>query len=402
MPIPFDLHRRIPLVRRPFFQRDQALRERDRAYGDLAEAERAHQEVLQQVRADQQEAVRQREQAMRDREQAMRDREQAMRDRDEAIAERERLLETDPWRKRVLPPEKERILAAALPQALASMGYFDASYFSTDAGQEVIESEVQSRLFWFRRRYVRWLASVISLDGARILEIGAGTGNATIPLAEKGALVDAVDVNQACVEVARLRAELHGLEGRVQAHCANAAEIAARFGKTAYDMVVYFAALEHMTYQERLTTLEAAWGMLRAGALLCIADTPNRLWYFDNHTSFANFFHWLPDEMAMDYAAKVDREGFNTAFRSRDAASPEKLARWGRGVSYHEFELAIGPLDGLCVSGEWEYRRAKDANWAAAWRNTLEGQFNAVLRAAAPNIPVEFLDPELALCLRKP
>jgi hypothetical protein len=28
--IPFQLHRRIPLVRRPFFQRDQAIAERDR------------------------------------------------------------------------------------------------------------------------------------------------------------------------------------------------------------------------------------------------------------------------------------------------------------------------------------------------------------------------------------
>ena len=27
--IPFQLHRRVPLVRRPFFQRDQAIRERD-------------------------------------------------------------------------------------------------------------------------------------------------------------------------------------------------------------------------------------------------------------------------------------------------------------------------------------------------------------------------------------
>jgi S-adenosylmethionine-dependent methyltransferase len=25
------------------------------------------------------------------------------------------------------------------------------------------------------------------------------------------------------------------------------------------------------------------------------------------------------------------------------------LARWGRGVSYHEFELALGPLDDLVV-----------------------------------------------------
>jgi hypothetical protein len=32
--IPFQLHRRIPLVRRPFFRRDQALAERDRAMAE--------------------------------------------------------------------------------------------------------------------------------------------------------------------------------------------------------------------------------------------------------------------------------------------------------------------------------------------------------------------------------
>jgi hypothetical protein len=32
---PFDIHRRIPLVRRPFYQRDQAIRERDALGAEL-------------------------------------------------------------------------------------------------------------------------------------------------------------------------------------------------------------------------------------------------------------------------------------------------------------------------------------------------------------------------------
>jgi len=38
--IPFGLHRRIPLIRRPFFQRDQAVAERDTAIAQLAESVR--------------------------------------------------------------------------------------------------------------------------------------------------------------------------------------------------------------------------------------------------------------------------------------------------------------------------------------------------------------------------
>jgi hypothetical protein len=33
----FDLHRRIPLIRRPFYQRDQTIKERDAANAQLVE-----------------------------------------------------------------------------------------------------------------------------------------------------------------------------------------------------------------------------------------------------------------------------------------------------------------------------------------------------------------------------
>src|SRR5439155_7437846 len=123
---------------------------------------------------------------------------------------------------------------------------------------------------------------------------------------------------------------------------------------------VYFASLEHMTHHERPQTLRSAWAMLKPGTLLCVADTPNRLWYYDDHTALTNFFHWLPDEIAMEYAARVPRPDFNRAFLPPEPPSAEKLARWGRGVSYHDFELAIGSLAGLCVAGEWEHRRRTD------------------------------------------
>ena len=50
--------------------------------------------------------------------------------------------------------------------------------------------------------------------------------------------------------------------------------------------MIFFACLEHMTYAERLTAMRATWNGLRAGALWCSIETPNRLWWFDEHTSF--------------------------------------------------------------------------------------------------------------------
>jgi hypothetical protein len=47
--MPFQLHRRIPLLRRPFFQRDQARAERDQMAARLAHAELQRDEVLSEV-----------------------------------------------------------------------------------------------------------------------------------------------------------------------------------------------------------------------------------------------------------------------------------------------------------------------------------------------------------------
>jgi SAM-dependent methyltransferase len=89
--IPFQLHRRIPLVRRPFYQRDRALAERDQAVAQrntqfsernlaLAERDRAH------VERDQ--AFVERDGALVERDQAFTERDQAMAERDAEFSER--------------------------------------------------------------------------------------------------------------------------------------------------------------------------------------------------------------------------------------------------------------------------------------------------------------------------
>jgi S-adenosylmethionine-dependent methyltransferase len=80
----------------------------------------------------------------------------------------------------------------------------------------------------------------------------------------------------------------------------------------------------------------------------------------------------------------------------------QTLARWGRGVSFHDFQLAIGPLDALDLFGEWDYRRASNPAWDKAWDRTLEGRYQALLREMTPNLPRPWFQSELALAIRKP
>jgi ubiquinone/menaquinone biosynthesis C-methylase UbiE len=58
-------------------------------------------------------------------------------------------------------------------------------------------------------------ALVDALDiaaGARVLDIAAGTGNASIPAAQRGALVTASDLTPELLEAGRRRAEAEGVE----------------------------------------------------------------------------------------------------------------------------------------------------------------------------------------------
>jgi S-adenosylmethionine-dependent methyltransferase len=277
---------------------------------------------------------------------------------------------------------------------------YPPGFMQTEGGPQVIETEIETRPFWFRKRYVPWLMSHMDLCRTKVLEVGAGTGTSAIPLAEKGALVDSIDINPRALEIARVRASLHGLDVRFQV--GNAEEIATMFPGAHFDLIVYFAALEHMTYNERIATLRSAWAMLKPGAFLAVVDTPNRLWYYDNHTSLTHFFHWLPTEVAIDYARLTPRGGFNAEFNSPDAGAALRMERWGRGVSFHDFEIALGALEGLEISGEWEFRRKHDRAWAKWWAETNDGRYHEFLKAVSPQTATPFLEEELALSIRKP
>lgn len=300
--------------------------------------------------------------------------------------------------KPVLAPEKEAVLLEAMKAT------FLHGRLGCDDWRPIVEAELRRRFYWFKHRYIPWMNGIAPLEGANILEIGAGTGCATVPLLEAGAQVTSVDISTKDLQIAELRAKLHNVADRVSFHCMNAADIGSAFSGFQFDMISYFASLEHMTYGERLSSLRAAWSLLSSGQFLAVCDTPNRLWYYDDHTALQNFFHWLPDDIAVDYAVRTAREKFNTDFDRRNGDVITRLCRWGRGVSYHDFEIAFdADISQFEVHGEWQHRRENDDPkwWAESWSTSIDGQFHKFLRLAAPNLPVAFTEPELAFLIRK-
>ena len=266
-----------------------------------------------------------------------------------------------------------------------------------------MESHLTLRLENDRRNTVPWLDSVRRLSGARILEVGCGTGCSTLALAEQGAQVASMDIDEPAMKVAKLRCKLYGVEAEM--HFANATEIANEFAGRAFDFIIFYASLEHMTHHERLRSLAAAWKVLTPGAFLCVIDTPNRLWYNDNHTSLMEFFHWLPDELAFEYSRFSSRASFNNAYREFNRANCIDFLRRGRGASYHEFHLALGlapkELDVVSSLAAFKHQSAGLPAYPTSPSGIPE-VYPYLLSVIAPHVPRAFFDENLDLIIKKP
>lgn len=244
-----------------------------------------------------------------------------------------------------------------------------------------------------RNNVVPWLDSFSPMKGARVLEIGAGTGSSVLAMAEAGASVLGIDILEDHLALARERLRVHKVEAELQTR--NAVAIGELPGR--FDLILYSATVEHMTYEERLSSLSTAWDMLESGGVLGVYETPNRLWYSDGHTSLLNYFHWLPDELAMSYAKLSPRAGFNA-----ETLTQESLARWGRGASYHEFELALPLATAEIGESYHEYLCRVHPPYRAAWEASEGKRYYDLLGRISPDLPGIWREEILGFMLRKP
>ena len=239
--------------------------------------------------------------------------------------------------------------------------YFRGDWFDSlsDAERDgIIRDHVRGRYDIARSWLIPWIYKYVDLSNTKVVEIGCGTGSTSAALAVEGCFVEAFDISAGVVKAAKMRAQIMGLNNiRFHHHFQNDIldELCRANPPNSVEMVVCFAMLEHATYRERIDLLRRVWDMLAPGGLLVIGDTPNRLSYWDHHTAWMPFFNSLPHELAIDYIDRSPRNGHIAAVKrakekSLDAAV-EQLIRLGRGISHHEFELAIGDV-GQYVVGD--------------------------------------------------
>ncbi len=170
-----------------------------------------------------------------------------------------------------------------------------------------------------------------------------------------------------------------------------------------FPWIIFWAVLEHMTIDERLGAIRSGWSRLGSGGLFTVVETPNRLWPLDGHTSLLPYFSWLPYELAYRYSTRSDRAGFGDRYTDGEGAEMEHFLRRGHGVSFHEFDLALGDHRQLPVASYLQgYWRRRDPVRAVTWPLSRAGRTERVLASYASGTDHAWFQPFLYLTLRKP
>lgn len=214
---------------------------------------------------------------------------------------------------------------------------------------EVFERDLAAHTEYRYRIFEQWIATwllpaVPNHATMTALEIGSGTGSSTLAFARQVGKIFSFEIDGKATAAAKERLAYFGLDN-VEFHDVpfNSDCALVRSGQRV-DLVALCAVLEHMTEAERSDALRTAWAMLNPGGFLVVADTPNRFAVYDDHTSLLPYYSALPTSIQAQYAVHSPRADF----RNSIAATNQKdmamtLARWGAGISYHDFELLLGP-----------------------------------------------------------
>ncbi len=113
-----------------------------------------------------------------------------------------------------------------------------------DVGSREYFDEVEKRKY-FVEPHIPLFAEFERWKGKKVLEIGCGIGTDTMNFARAGATVTAVDLSDESLQLARIRAEVFGLQDRITFIQANAERLSEFVPVETYDLVYSFGVIHH-------------------------------------------------------------------------------------------------------------------------------------------------------------
>ncbi|WP_080432701.1 class I SAM-dependent methyltransferase [Burkholderia ubonensis] len=323
MRIPFAIHRRVPIIRKILEARDRALAEANSLRNEIDKVNAKLLNINQYL-------------------------------------EIHKLGNLDSVSSAIKIPSRERKKYSISPSnsALISDGYrekfrealFKTSYYwvpedarNSESVSADIDAHVERRFRFFDGNIVPWVSSVADLSQMTVIEIGSGTGSSTLAFAPHVKRVICHEIDNLSSSAARARLDYFGIDNVEIRNELFGPDSNIAVKREPVHLVMLCAVLEHMHFDELHSALVTAWDLLQPGGLLVVADTPNRLALFDEHTSLLPFFSTLPPDLRTRYAAHSPRPDFAESMaRKTGNEQIDTLTRWGSGISYHEFELALG------------------------------------------------------------
>lgn len=229
---------------------------------------------------------------------------------------------------------------------------YSKQYLNSSEGKNELEEHLVRRYTHAIDYTIPWVKRCFDLDGKNILEIGCGSGSISAAFAQLSKHVFGYDIHAMSIEAANARVtvlNINNAEFVLAEPDKVLSDIRNRFIHEKIDVVVLHALLEHQPLKERIETLKTAWEIVDDDGIIVVSESPNRFSFYDDHSSLLHFYHMIPDELALLYYENSPRSCFRDTLSAGLSISHEnaleRLARFGRGVSYHEFELSIGNIE---------------------------------------------------------
>lgn len=105
-------------------------------------------------------------------------------------------------------------------------------------------NEVEARKY-FVEPHIPAFANFSQWNGKHVLEIGCGIGTDTINFARAGAFVTAVDLSEKSIEIARQRANVFGVQEKIEFYCADAEHLSDVVPSKVFDLIYSFGVVHH-------------------------------------------------------------------------------------------------------------------------------------------------------------
>lgn len=173
------------------------------------------------------------------------------------------------------------------------------------------------------------LQKLCAREGESVLEIGSGTGNDILTLAQsvgKTGKVCGIDISEGMCDIARSRIEKAGLSGRVRLDCGDAGKLP--YNDNSFDAVYMSFTLELFDTPEIPVVLHECRRVLRTGGRICVVAMSKKektgvmvKLYEWSHVQFPNYVDCRP--------IFVQNTLENAGFQILDAT---EMSMWGLPV----------------------------------------------------------------------